>query len=69
MGGIFSSPSLPAPPPTPAAPTREDPAVADARRKEQQLATKAKGRRSTLLTGGEGDSSDANLAKKTLLGG
>lgn len=41
----------------------------DARRREIEAASKAKGRKATLLTGGEGVEEAGNVARKTLLGG
>lgn len=69
MSGMFSSPKMPDPAPPAPAPTVADPAVEEARRKELLMASKARGRADTLLTGGAGDTSIAPLAKKTLLGG
>ncbi len=46
-----------------------DPSVEEARRKAlEDSARKARGRASTILTGGQGDLSEAPVAKKTLLG-
>jgi len=65
--------SAPKPPPLPPAPPpppeQNDPAVLDARKREIDAASKARGRKSTLLTGGEGITEAGNLARKTLLGG
>lgn len=56
--------AAPAPPPT-----MSDPSVAEARRKAiEDSARKARGRASTILTGGQGDTSNAPVAKKSLLG-
>lgn len=69
MGAIFSGPPDPPPlPPMPAQPTKEDPAVEEARRKELIAAQKTRGRAATLLTGGEGDTTDAPVQTKRLLG-
>lgn len=69
MGALFSGPpdppALPAPTP---APTATDPAVEEARRKELIIATKTRGRAATLLTGGEGDTAEAPVQTKRLLG-
>lgn len=68
MTGIFSSAKTPAlvePEPTP---TAADPAVEEARRKELLAAQKSKGRAATLLTGGDGDTSEAPVERKRLLG-
>lgn len=53
----------------PSAPTLADPAVAaeaEAERKRQRM---ARGRASTIMTGGAGDTSSPNLAQLFLLGG
>jgi hypothetical protein len=67
MAGLFSSPKMPDPTPPPA-PSQNDPAVEEARRKEIVAATKMKGRASMLLTGGAGDTSTAPTARRVLLG-
>ena len=68
MGGIFSSPSIPAPAPAPPPPTRSDPdvqgAAIDARRR---LAARS-GRASTILTSGQGVTDETPSTTKTLLG-
>jgi len=66
MGAVFSGPPKPKKPTPP--PTEEDPAVEEARRKEQLAAQQARGRAATLVTGTQGDTTDPNLGKKTLLG-
>lgn len=67
---VPSFPAAPAPPPAPEPPpARDDPevnAVADDVRK-RRLA--AKGRQSTILSGGLGDTAEASVGTKTLLGG
>jgi len=60
-----STPSVPTPPP---APSMADPAVEEARRKQIEAQKRAKGRASTILTGGQGDTTTPELGKKTLLG-
>lgn len=65
MSGFFGAPKMPAQTPPP---TLEDPAIAQARAKEQQAALKAKGRAATVITGGEGDTSEAPIQRKRLLG-
>jgi hypothetical protein len=53
MGGLFSSPKMPAPAPAPAAPTNKDASIAQAQQ-EDQIRRQAAGRSSTMLTGGQG---------------
>lgn len=48
------------------APKYDDPAIAEAIKKERELAMRRKGRSSTILTGSLGLANDAE--KKTLLG-
>lgn len=67
MGGMFKK-SKPRPAPAPVAPTTnaaEVQAAAEAERKRTQMLA---GRASTILTGGEGDMTDPETAKKKLLG-
>lgn len=68
----FSSPSIPAPappPPPPAkVPTPVDEGVSKAREEEKRKALLAQGRQSTLLTGSQGLTSEAQTQRKTLLG-
>lgn len=69
MGGFMSAPKAPAPPPPPAPPpTQDDAAVKAAAEEEKRRLLAAKGRADSLLTSGEGDTSAAETAKKTLLG-
>jgi hypothetical protein len=63
MGG---SPKTPKPPPAP--PTVEDPAVEEARRKELEIARRAKGRAATLLATQDAMDAAAPVVRKTLLG-
>ena len=66
MGGMFGS----SPPPverTPDPPSREDPAVEEARRREIQTARSARGRAQTLLTGGLGVSAGSTATRRTSL--
>ena len=76
----FLSPKMPssAPPsapimiPAPVAPQDDYQAQADAKEaadKQRKMALAAKGRRSTILTGGLGDETMANTSRATLLGG
>ena len=70
----FLMPKMPSPPPLVMPETKDVPNYEDeAREKETREALEAserkrKGRRSTLLTGGTGLTTEAELYKKTLLG-
>ena len=61
----FSAPK-PAPPPAPV--EREDPAVAEARRREVVDRRRLRGRGSQILTGPQGVTEAAPTARKVLLG-
>lgn len=50
------------------APNMQDPAIAEAERREREAQMKARGRASTILTGGTGDTSTATTAKRKLMG-
>lgn len=67
MGGIFGSPSLPAPPPPPEPPKVSDAEIQGKARDERLRRAKASGRGSTILTGGQGVA-EGGAAVKTLLG-
>lgn len=60
----FLRPKSPPPPPE-----REDPAVAEARRKQLQAEQRRLGRQSTILTSGQGLAGDPNVSRATLLSG
>lgn len=62
---VTYKPKIPTPPDIP---TRDDPAVKEAGKKERRRRLKAKGRSSTILTGGQGVTEAANIGRKTLLG-
>ena len=68
MGGIVGSSKPKLPDPAPPPPQREDPDVQAARERELERNRLARGRRTTLLTGGEGVTEAAPVARKTLLG-
>lgn len=69
MGALFSSPAKPkAPPPPPPPPKREDPAVQQAASDALKRRRLARGRASTILTGGRGVTGAAPSARKKLLG-
>ena len=73
----FLFPSMPAMPSPPQLemPSQDVPSFEDAEREKAELEklrsaeTSRKGRRSTMLTGGQGLTTDAELNKKSLLGG
>ena len=71
MGGFFSPPKPPAPPPPPPPmPEKSDAEVRSAELDERKRRAAAKGRQSTILTGGLGQSEEGVAGgKKTLLGG
>ena len=56
-----SAPSLPPPAPPPV--KRDDPAIADARKKQEAAELRRKGRKSLNLTGGQGVLGTAPLAQ------
>ena len=68
MGGIFSSPSIPAPEPAPPPPTRSDPEVQNAAIDARRRMAARTGRASTILTSGQGVKDDTPSTTKTLLG-
>ena len=70
----FLFPKMPTPPPMVMPEVKDVPNYQDAEREAEQLAKlqaserKRKGRRSTILTGGTGLTTDPDLNQKTLLG-
>lgn len=68
MAALFSSPSYPKPQPAPAAPMPTDPQVQAIAAAQSAQAASAAGRASTILTGGQGDTSTAPVGKTMLLG-
>lgn len=66
IGSIFGGGSTPKI--TMAAPSEDTEAVKEAARKQRLAAASARGRNSTLLTGGAGLMGPANTKRKTLLG-
>lgn len=68
MGGIFGggAPAQPEPEPLPA---RDDQAVKDAERRAKAAARNRRGRRSTILTGGQGVTTGANTTRAEASGG
>lgn len=68
-GGGSSRPALPAPPAAPPpVPTKTQPEVADAAARQARIRRSMIGNAGLLLTGGQGDTSIAPVAAKTLLG-
>lgn len=65
---VGSKPSVPSAPAVQAAPQEQDTAVVGARDDEARRRRAAAGRASTLLTGAQGDTSQASTGSKTLLG-
>tara|TARA_R110000787_G_scaffold34160_1_gene88806 strand:- start:1144 stop:1365 length:222 start_codon:yes stop_codon:yes gene_type:complete len=72
MGGMFSSPKPPAPPPlpapTPPPPQKSDSDIRSSRDNERKRRLAAAGRKSTILTSGQGVIGDYESKKTTLLG-
>lgn len=69
-GGGGKGPSAPPPPPAPPRPEsmEEQAAVSASREAERRRQAMAAGRESTMLTGGQGVTTEAPTASKTLLG-
>ncbi len=68
MGGLISPKRPKAPPPPPPPPEKDDSEVQAAAAAERERQRKARGRASTILTGGEGLTTNASTARKQLLG-
>lgn len=66
MGSLFSSPKMPAPAPVAPPPTREDPAIEEAKRKQRMIEGQRRGRAATIVTGGLGDTGEAEIKRPTL---
>lgn len=66
VSSLFGAPKMPAPPPPPPIPTREDPAIAASKEKQRISDIARRGRASTILTGGLGDVSEAEVKRPTL---
>lgn len=72
LGGLLGAPKMPDVPAAPLTPDTDPAAqakIAEAERLEREAQLRARGRASTILTGGAGDTSTANTARRTLLGG
>lgn len=67
MGGLFSTPSMPAPPPAPVKPERTAEEVRAAQLEDRRRRASATGRGSTILTTGK-DTSSVDVKRKELLG-
>ncbi len=68
MSGLFSSPSVPTPPPPPEPPEKSDVDVQEAALQERLRRARQRGRAANILTGNQGVTGDAPVARKTLLG-
>jgi hypothetical protein len=66
MGSIFNPPQPPPLPPPPPVTTPDDPAIDEARQRLRKAELSRKGRRSTILTSGLGDSSVAPARRTNL---
>jgi hypothetical protein len=66
MAGFSSSPTPPPPPPPP--PVRSDAEVQEAALQERLRQARVRGRSANILTGGEGVTGPAPVARKKLLG-
>ena len=66
--GILSKPKIPALPAPPTQPSRDDPSIEAARKKQREVELRRKGRASTIITGGAGLTSDAPLSQPQALG-
>lgn len=62
-------PDVPGAPLTPDTDPAAQAAIAEAERLEREAQLRARGRASTVLTGGAGDTSTASTARRALLGG
>ena len=75
MGSIFKAPKIPAPPPIQEPDVSEVPSAEDAAREQAEAEElrrrnrNRKGRRSTILTSPSMEDEEAEINKKTLLGG
>jgi hypothetical protein len=70
VGVLFPKPKpIPTNAPAPKPPGITDPLTRDEADDERTAAAEAAGRASTIMTGGQGDTSTPTLGKKTLLGG
>lgn len=67
--GLLAKPKIPPLPAPPDQPSRDDPSIEAARKKEREAAARRKGRASTIITGGAGLTSDAPLSQPQALGG
>jgi len=69
LGGGSSMPAVQVPDNSAAIRAEEDAKAKAAAEKEAELLRKQRGRASTILTGGLGDTTEATLGTKSLLGG
>lgn len=71
MSFLMPKPKFPQPAavaPAAVIPERADPAIAEARQKEREAMARRKGRGALNLTGGLGDTTQANVSRPRLLG-
>lgn len=72
LGGLLDAPKMPDVPAAPLTPDTDPAAqakIAEAERLEREAQLRARGKASTVLTGGLGDTSTASTARRALLGG
>lgn len=67
--GADMPPKVSKPAPIAPPPTQNDAAIEEARRREIVAAQRARGRAATILTSGQGDTQDAPVARRMLMGG
>ena len=68
MSGLFSKPQAPVVLQTPAPPAGDDPAIQSDLEKARRAGRQARGRATTVLTGGQGLLDEPATARRTLLG-
>ena len=66
--GLFSKPKIPPLPAPPKQPSRDDPSIEEARKAQRLADLRRKGRKSTIITGGAGLTTDAPLSQPQALG-
>ena len=63
VGNIFAPKPAPLPPPPPPPPTPDDPAVVESKKKLRESELRRRGRRASILTGGQGALGEAEVAR------